>query len=74
MLAKLKTWTVRRAIYLVAGIFLVILSVVEKEFLGTLIGAYFMIMAIFNVGCAAGCCTNNVCKTSHFDSSIEQKN
>jgi hypothetical protein len=68
MLAKyfdLKTWTSRRWLYLGLGVFLVIMAVVEREGLGALIGAYFMIMAIFNVGCASGCCSNGNCETDY---------
>lgn len=49
--------------YLSIGMFLIVLGIAEKEALGALIGAYFAIIAIFNVGCAGTCCTNSrACK------------
>lgn len=60
----IKTWTLRRWLYFGIGLFLVILAVIEKEGLGALLGLYFMIMAIFNVGCASNCCSNNSCDIS----------
>lgn len=61
----LKTWTVRRWVYFGLGVFLVIMAIVEKEGLGALIGAYFMIMAIFNVGCASRCCSGGSCEVDY---------
>jgi hypothetical protein len=66
----IKTWTTRRWIYLATGLFLTVLAIVEKEGLGALIGAYFMIMAVFNVGCASGCCSNDSCTVNYTQKNI----
>lgn len=51
-----KTWTAARLLYLVAGIMLVTQAIYEAQYLGLAIGGYFMAMAIFKFGCAAGNC------------------
>ncbi len=54
----LSNWTVTRALYLIMGLFVVVQAVYEKQYFGIAIGGYFMAMAIFNFGCAAGGCCN----------------
>ncbi len=55
----LNNWTVTRGLYLIMGLLVVVQSVYEQQYFGLAIGGYFMAMAIFNFGCAAGgCCYN----------------
>ena len=54
-----KTWTVARLLYLVMGLMLVTQAINEAQYLGVAIGGYFMAMAIFKFGCAAGNCSYN---------------
>ena len=49
-------WTVIRALYLVIGVFVIVQSIMESQFVGILFGGYFTSMAVFNYGCAAGAC------------------
>jgi hypothetical protein len=56
-------WSFRRAIYLFIGVFIIIQSVIEKNWLGVLVGAYFASMGLFAFGCAGGDCYSN-CKVA----------
>ncbi|MEO5643631.1 MAG: hypothetical protein ABIQ40_06325 [Bacteroidia bacterium] len=49
-------WTLRRGFYLAAGIFLLIQSIMDHEWLIALPGIYFASMGIFAFGCASGNC------------------
>ena len=44
------------------GIGLVYYSISERQWLGTIIGIYFMAMGIFAVGCASGNCYGGDCE------------
>lgn len=52
----LNGWNLRRALYLVTGIAVIIYALVTKEWWGTPLGAYFAIMGLLNWGCASGNC------------------
>ena len=49
-------WTITRALYLFIGIIFIIQSIINSEWFGILIGAYFAAMGLFAFGCAAGNC------------------
>jgi hypothetical protein len=49
-------WTVRRLIYLLIGIFILLQSVWEVQWFGILAGGYFASMGLFAFGCAAANC------------------
>lgn len=49
-------WTFNRALYALMGIFIIIQSVMQHEWIGILPGGYFAAMGIFSFGCAAGSC------------------
>ncbi len=49
-------WTLGRALYALAGIFIIVQSVMQQEWIGILPGGYFAAMGIFSFGCAAGSC------------------
>jgi hypothetical protein len=49
-------WTLRRALYLVLGIVVMIQSVMTEQWFGLALGAYFASMGLFAFGCAGGQC------------------
>ena len=53
----IKNWTLSRFLYLAAGLFFVLVAVNDRVWLMVPFGMYFMAMAIFKFGCAAGNCT-----------------
>lgn len=56
-------WTFQRAFYLIAGGGMVIMSAVDHQWAGALIGSYFAAMGLFAFGCASGNCFGGACKT-----------
>ena len=54
-------WTFSRAFYALMGIFIIIQSVMQREWIGILPGGYFAAMGIFSFGCAAGNCFGGSC-------------
>jgi hypothetical protein len=49
-------WNVRRLLYLVMGVIVIAQSIADHQNWGILLGAYFAVMGIFNLGCASGYC------------------
>ncbi|MCO5237884.1 MAG: hypothetical protein M9933_16625 [Chitinophagaceae bacterium] len=54
-------WNWMRAIYLVTGIIIMIQAVTSRLWVGLFLGGYFIIMAVFALGCAAGNCYGGSC-------------
>lgn len=52
-------WNWIRVIYLIAGIMIIVQSAIARQLAGVLFGAYFAIMGLFALGCAAGNCYVN---------------
>lgn len=52
-------WTFRRALFLGAGIFLLVQFFLDPEWPGIVFGSYFTAMGIFGFGCAGGNCSIN---------------
>ena len=52
----LKGWNFIRVFYLLAGIGMLVQSVVHKQWAFAIVGLYFAIMGLFALGCAGGCC------------------
>ena len=52
----LRGWTLRRAMYLVLGIFVIAYAIAVHRYWGAILGVYFAVMGILNFGCAAGAC------------------
>ena len=52
----LKGWTFVRALYLLAGLTILISSSMENQWLGIIAGIYFSAMGLFAFGCASGNC------------------
>jgi hypothetical protein len=64
MLDRILTgWSFQRAFYLIAGGGMVIMSIVDHQWPGVLIGGYFASMGLFAFGCASGNCYGGACKT-----------
>jgi hypothetical protein len=57
----LHNWTVQRIFYILMGLGVIAGSVTQKEWLGVLLGAYFLAMGVFAFGCAGtnGCYMGN---------------
>ena len=51
-----QTWTLSRFLYLAAGMFFVLIAANDRVWFMIPFGLYFMVMAIFKFGCAAGAC------------------
>jgi len=51
-----KGWNFIRVFYLLAGIGMLVQSVVNKQWAFAIVGLYFAIMGLFALGCAGGCC------------------
>lgn len=49
-------WTVTRALYLVAGLFFVLIAANDRVWWMIPFGLYFVAMSLFKLGCAAGTC------------------
>jgi len=49
-------WTFSRALYVIVGSFIIIDSVMSKQWAALGFGLYFAAMGIFAFGCAAGNC------------------
>lgn len=52
----LKNWSIIRVVYVILGTMILVQTVMNREWLGVLIGAYFVIMGLFSIGCASGNC------------------
>lgn len=57
----LNGWTVTRVFYVGLGTVVFIISLINQEWFGALIGSYFASMGVFAFGCAAGNCFNGNC-------------
>ena len=64
-------WTLKRALYLVMGIYLIIQSVVDSQLLFILFGLYFAAMGLFAFSCASGNCYSHGC---NFEAEQKSKN
>jgi hypothetical protein len=63
-------WTFQRGLFAVVGLVILIQSLIEKEWLSTLLGGYLLSMGLFSFGCAAGGCFTGNCGV---DSPINKK-
>jgi hypothetical protein len=57
----LNNWTITRILYFVIGSFVIIQSVIDKQWPGIIFGGYFAAMGLFAFGCAAGNCFGGYC-------------
>ncbi len=49
-------WTFQRVLFLVMGGFILIQSIIDRQWFGIIFGLYFTSMGLFAIGCAAGNC------------------
>jgi hypothetical protein len=52
-----KGWNFPRILFLLFGVFFMIQSVIEKQWINLLPGIYFAAMGLLGFGCAAGQCS-----------------
>jgi hypothetical protein len=55
-------WSFTRVLYLILGGMIIAQSIVNIEWLGIVIGAYFSSMGLFAFGCASGNCFGGNCE------------
>lgn len=55
----LYNWSIQRLFYVLMGLGIIAESIAQKEWMGALLGGYFLSMGVFAFGCAApgGCYT-----------------
>ena len=49
-------WTFQRVLFLLSGSFILIQSIIDRQWFGIIFGIYFASMGLFALGCAAGNC------------------
>lgn len=65
MLQRIRTgWNIQRIFYLLAGSGIIVSSIVDKQWIGALLGGYFAAMGFFGFGCASGKCCDGACDTA----------
>ncbi len=52
----LTRWTFQRLLFLVIGGFILIQSIIDRQWFGMIFGIYFASIGLFALGCAAGKC------------------
>lgn len=59
-----KGWNFIRIVFTVLGLFMLIQSIFDKEYLSSLLGSLLVIMGLFGIGCASGsCCAKGACNS-----------
>lgn len=56
-------WNWVRVLYLLAGLYVVVQSALDREWYGMLFGGYFASMGLLAFGCASGACFGGSCET-----------
>ena len=69
----LTNWTLTRAFYLIAGIFVVIQSIMSQQWFGIAFGGYFAAMGLFAFGCASGNCVGGNCSAEPKQTTIDDE-
>ena len=59
----LTNWTLTRVFYLIVGLFVIIQSFMNQQWIGIAFGGYFAAMGLFAFGCASGNCIGGNCST-----------
>lgn len=52
-----KNWNILRFIYFGLGIYVVIQGLLSEEYLWVLLGGFFLLLPVFNIGCYGGSCS-----------------
>lgn len=66
-------WNIPRALFLAMGCYVMVQSVMEQQWIGVALGAYFAAMGLFSFGCAAGACYSGSCNTDKKSNTTEIK-
>lgn len=53
----LAPWNFRRILYFIGGMWILIQSFMDQQWVFLLLGGYFMLMGLMNWGCASGQCS-----------------
>lgn len=67
-------WNIRRVIYAVMGLAIVVQSILQKEWMGLPLGGILIAMSLFAVGCAAGSCYMDNCNVPNNTTTEKEKN
>lgn len=60
----LNNWNVRRTVYLLIGLAILVQGILMKEWIGMAGGGYFTLMGLLGFGCAGGNCAGGNCDTT----------
>ncbi len=52
-------WNFIRIVFTALGLFMVVQSLMDKEYLSSFLGGYLAVMGLLGVGCASGSCYSN---------------
>ncbi|MBJ7879195.1 hypothetical protein [Gelidibacter salicanalis] len=55
-------WTWMRAAYLCIGLWIIVQSALEGEWIGIMLGAWPTVMGFFGLACAGGNCSTGACE------------
>ena len=55
-------WTFKRVLFFLMGIFVIVQSIMNEQWLGVAFGGYFAAMGLFAFGCASGNCYGGDCE------------
>lgn len=55
-------WNFRRILYLALGLYMIVQSILLKQWWGIAFGSYFASMGVFAFGCASGSCGSGYCR------------
>ncbi|WP_084625664.1 hypothetical protein [Salinimicrobium xinjiangense] len=55
-------WTWVRIVYLLIGVWVIVQSALEGQWIGVVIGAWPAVMGLFAFGCASGNCATGSCE------------
>jgi hypothetical protein len=69
----LTNWSIRRVLYMAMGGYLIVQSIIDKQYFGVLLGTYFAAMGLFSFGCASGNCVGNSCEIEPKVKEIQKK-
>ncbi len=57
-----RNWTFRRGLFIAMGVFVIVQSIMNEQWLGIALGGYFAAMGIFAFGCTSGNCLGDHCE------------
>lgn len=57
MKSYFKNWNLLRIVYFGLGIYVIVQGFFSEEYLWVLLGAFFLLMPVFNIGCYGGNCS-----------------